>query len=596
MIELAPAARPCRARSFLRAHAPCLLLLAAVCLAPTSARAQDAAHADRAAAEAKARAAVAGALAAWVADYEADRLGVRGVVRSDTGLQPRYVSLARTAGVLGSADFGRLNHLDALQKMLFFAENNPDEAVGDALLQLAGVGLEKSLIERDPAMLRDLGHWTLMRIEHQGVWFLLMRAAAGERLPLLTQGRDEDEPVDPARRVAALKLLGMKARPVFRSTIEGALTDADPRVRLAAVEALDFQRRPESLPVLVRMVATERHPVVSQAVVRALRVVLASAGAELPDGERDLAVRSALRQLGSCGWRTDMDLVALVEEYPVRAAVPAMISILERSGDATDPLVALVNRRASPLLRDKAYGVLRGLTGAILPAEDTTAWREFWEREKDRIQVPRVLPQFRDQGNTRSTFFGIPVTGREIAFVIDTSGSMDQAVGGTESSGGRRSARQPTRLSLAKEQLLLAVQSMEPESRYHLLTFAGDARVWSRKAVPPTVHSTRSLTELLSRLSADGGTNVYEGLVHAMQLDELRFGEQGERGVDELFLLSDGEPTTGQITDTEQLLAMVRDANKYLKVRINTVFAGSGKGAEFLRKLAEENGGVFVQR
>jgi len=31
-------------------------------------------------------------------------------------------------------------------------------------------------------------------------------------------------------------------------------------------------------------------------------------------------------------------------------------------------------------------------------------------------------------------------------------------------------------------------------------------------------------------------------------------------------------------------------------VRINTVFAGNGRGQDFLRRLAAENGGVFVQR
>jgi hypothetical protein len=63
-----------------------------------------------------------------------------------------------------------------------------------------------------------------------------------------------------------------------------------------------------------------------------------------------------------------------------------------------------------------------------------------------------------------------------------------------------------------------------------------------------------------------------------------------------LFVLSDGEPTAGQLKDAELLLQVVREANKYAKVRINTVFTGVGDGADLLRRLAEENGGVFVQR
>lgn len=41
---------------------------------------------------------------------------------------------------------------------------------------------------------------------------------------------------------------------------------------------------------------------------------------------------------------------------------------------------------------------------------------------------------------------------------------------------------------------------------------------------------------------------------------------------------------------------MVREANKYARIRIHCVFTGEGDGADLLRQLAAENGGVFVQR
>jgi Mg-chelatase subunit ChlD len=142
----------------------------------------------------------------------------------------------------------------------------------------------------------------------------------------------------------------------------------------------------------------------------------------------------------------------------------------------------------------------------------------------------------------------------------------------------------------------MCVQAMEPESRYHLITFSSEAHTWSRKAVPPTAQATRSLTELLSRLQPQGGTNIYHGLVQALQLDQLRYGEENGLQIDELFLLSDGEPTEGAVKDSEEILRLFREANRYQRVRINTVFAGDGKGADFLRRLAQENDGVFVQR
>ena len=531
------------------------------------------------------------AIDAFVDDYEKGRLNPGGPLRRESGLRPRYAKIARRAELLSKSDPGSLLHLDALRKLLLFSERQPTEELGQAVLGLAAAGFDRSLFDRHAMVLRDLGHWALMRMDHQGVWFALMRTAAGERLPLLGDG---DE-VDPARRVAALKLLGMKALPVFRGTIEGALADIDPRVRLAAVEALGFQRRSRTLPVLVRAMGVERHPVVSQAVVRSVLSIMRKHGGELSADQRDQALRAALRMLGRSGWRTDMELVGLVERYPLRAAIPPLIAVLERTAETEDKLVALVNQNASPRLRNRAHECLRGLTGAIIPVDRPAEWRAFWEREKYRIRVPKELPARRRAGSTASQFFGIPVTGREVAFVIDTSGSMQENVGATIT-GSRPDDRRPTRLSSAKEQLLLAVQSMADESRYHIVTFAAQARTWSRKAVPASVRSTRSLATLLARFKANGGTNVYQALAEALALDELRYGEQGDQTIDELFLLSDGEPTSGAVTDTEEILKLVAEANKYLKVRINTVFSGRGKGAEFLRQLAEQNDGVFVQR
>ena len=137
---------------------------------------------------------------------------------------------------------------------------------------------------------------------------------------------------------------------------------------------------------------------------------------------------------------------------------------------------------------------------------------------------------------------------------------------------------------------------MDPQARYQVVTFASEARVYSKQPVPPNAASLRALTELLSQLKAHGGTNLYDGLAQALSLQQLKFGQETPSPIDELFVLSDGEPTAGAVRDPEEILRLVRTANVYLKARIHCVFAGKGEGAEFLRKLAVENGGVFVQR
>jgi hypothetical protein len=563
------------------------------CLLTTVAFAQDA-PAPEAAAN------VAQSIRDWASDFERERIAPSGTLRSGSGLQPAYVASSRRAGMVGPNDEDRVTHLDMLQKLLYFAEAHPSTELADAVLGIAAARIETSFLDLAALQLREIGHWSLMRMDHQGAWYLVMRAAAGERVPLLTAGREEKEEPDekglvvgPGRRVAALRLLGMKGLPVFRSTIEAALRDADARVRLAAAEALDFQRRPESLKCMVAAIQMERHPVVSQALVRALHTLLRTQGEKIDPVDRGRALAVALRQFGLSGWRTDMDLLDLIAAHPHKEAIPTLIHALELAAAPADPLLRAVNKRASPMLRDKAGLLLRGMTGALIAPEDVAGWRKFWEREKDTLVVPETLPSNRPQ-TTRAQFFGVPVTGGAIAFVIDTSGSMSSGVAGT--SANDSSPRALTRLNAAKEQIVQAVQAMDPDSSYSLWTFADRARLWTSTPIRPGPNTVRSLTELLSRLRPHGGTNLYDGLAKALQLGELKFGEQSETKIDELFVLSDGEPTAGEVRNTDGLLQIVREANKYAKVRIHTIFTGEGNGSDLLKRLAEENGGVFVQR
>lgn len=556
---------------------------------------------------------VAAAIDGWVDDFANRRLGVRGLLRREVRLQPRYAkhvhratralpAAARAMGpLLRKEDYERLTHLDVLQKLLFFAESNPSPAIGDALLRVASVGIAGSFLDRTAFEVRELGHWTLARMKDQGTWFLVLRAAAGERLPVLTElraqrGADEAVSEGPGRRVAALRLLGQRGLPVFRSTMEAALVDPDPRVRLAAAESMRGPWKAATIEKVGQVLARERHPVVSQALVRLLFKMLKRAPETMTPGARHAVARGAIAQLGKSGWRTDMDLLDLVEAYPHKSVIPFLIEALDLSVKSPDALVSAINKQASPLLRERAGLLLRAITGALVPIDDVQAWREFWQAEQDNIEVPLRLSKPRP-GMTRTKFYGVPITGTSIAFLIDTSGSMDDPPASKGPVTGLRRVRAArTRLEAAKQQMLLAAQVMAPGSQYFLLSFADEARAWTRKPIKPDQRSTRSLTGLLSRLNARGGTNLYAGLIAALEIEGRSYGDAALPKIDELFLLSDGDPTTGDVRDADLICEMVQQANKYAKVRINAVFTGTGDGAALLRRLAEENDGVFVQR
>lgn len=544
---------------------------------------------------------VARALRDWAADYRQGRLGAKAVVRSGRDLQPRYLEAMRQAGLVYESEEGRVTHLDMLGKLLYFAEKNPNEELAEAVLDVAAIGFDHALVDLETLEIRELGLLTLLRMEDQGAWFVVMRTAAGERAPdaFVAAAPGPGQAVVPlgpgaARRVAALQALAKKNLPVARGVLLAALRDDEPRVRLAAAESLLPPWSLETVATLVEVLADESHPVASQAQVRLLLDVLKNPPEELTDEAREDLLGRALQRLGQCGWRTDMELLDLVEASPCWAAIEPLIAHLERVVQRPDALVDAVNKRASPMLRQRLGSLLQRLTGALVPAEEPQKWRAFWAAEGDAIVVPKTL-QKPAEGFTAATFFGVPVTGSSIAFLIDSSGSMD---GASAVATTGRSSRPVTRLQAAKEQLVLAVQAMPKESQYQVLTFSETARRWTQKPVHADGRSVRSLTELLGRIAADGGTNLHDGLQAALQWQEQRYGETSRSGLDELFVLSDGQPTSGAVRDTATLLEMVREANRYARIKIHCVHTGEpgGDGAELLRQLAEQNGGVFVQR
>lgn len=523
-------------------------------------------------------AALAAALDAWRSELSAGSLALDTRVGSDRGTRSPYRDLLGPGGALHDRTVDGLTHLGALRVLLDAAASAESPALVAAVLDLAAVGIDRGAIG-DPVLLRvsEAADWTAARLSAHQALDSVASIARGET----------DAPLP--RQVAALHALGRRA--ALHASAIARLGDSDPRIRLAATEALGQMRERLALGALGRALRTESHPVVAQALVGAIdRTLRRHAGGI---GEDDLlqAVTCALRRLGRVAWRADLGIVALLERFPTRDAIPALIDVLDDETWGHDAITDTVNASASPLLKDRAWQALRRTTGAILPP-DAARWREFWRAERDRIEIRSGV---RDAQRivTSSQFYGIPVVGGEVAFLIDCSNSMRAEVVGAQDGG----ARGRTRLDAARQQLLRAVQAMPASSRYHVLTFSAVVTRWNETPVPPGPDSQRQLTECVARFDYENGTDVHAALMAVLDRDDVAFGAPASNPIDEVFLLSDGEPVSGAVTDAELLLRVVRAVNRYQRVRIHTVFAGdgAGTGADLMRRIAEQNDGVFVR-
>lgn len=543
---------------------------------------------------APAAAVIADVLERWELAFRDGRLQAgRPVARHGVDAEV-YGELVAPAGYL-NACVGRRSNVAALRDLLDLARRTGDVRAARAVLGIAAASHARRLTDPEALEIRELGHWTLMRAASAPeVRDLLFRAAAGDPGIVGQEAPAEDGEPEQDRavlqRLAALKALGLSRDDRTRELIEAQLTDDDARVRLAAAEAIGRMRDADSIDLLVRAARTETHPVVAQALVVALDRTLTVHRDDPPASERGRMVRTVLQRLGTAGWRTDLELVELAEHNPDLESIPALIRVLDGWG-SDDPLLEAINANASPILRQRAWRALRRLTGTIRPIDDPGAWWAFWEQERDHIVLPEDPVRSDAMVKTTTGFFGIPATGREIAFVIDVSGSMQEA---TTVQDERGRERKVSRLDLATRELTRAVQAMPRESRYHLITFSDEPLIWNERPVPPTEASHRALTECVGRWEAGGGTNLFGGLMRVLQPGGGAAPVTGSFDCDEVFVLTDGQPTAGIVKDPDAILRIVEELNRYRRTRIHSVHLGGEAGQDLMRRLAKQNEGIFV--
>jgi HEAT repeat protein len=470
---------------------------------------------------------------------------------------------------------------DELTPWIEAAAKRPSVEVAAALLHLASTGMDGKPVrpELSSATVRGLAEKSLGKLDDAAVLDTLIAASAPSQS-------------DVAVRVAAVRALGRSKRPVIRVFVERHLGDRNRLVRLAAAEALAVRSHPASLDDLAQRLDVEDDALVLHAVARTTHRVLKQAGANADPGATLRATTSAIQALGrSDDWRTDLALVELLGEVRTARAIPPLIDVLDRCRRDRD-------RRALPL-RDRATDVLCSLTGTRLAAADDVAgWRRFWEQHGTGFQVAPRVERRADGGATSAGFFGIAVRGSHIAFLIDVSGSMKAPLAplpqGSGTSARPDDGEPASRLAWAKHELESAVRNLPGDARFVVIPFSGRAARWNDRFVPPTPQVRAALHAMLGGLAAEGGTNLWGALDAALNLNDARFGEIVEDGPDEIFVLSDGQPSAGEVQAPRAILAAIGEANRYRRVRIHSVALGGE--SPLLRELAESHGGTYVAR
>ena len=514
-----------------------------------------------------------------------------------------------------------------------------DAAAARAVLDVAAIGIDNGKYEYTmaPHEVRAAAETAAAKFKGAAALTELAKAARGEL--------KADKGMAVALQTAAVRCLGATKDKGQRAALEAALADPDAVVRASAAEALGLLDDEATAPALTAAIEKDAAHAVVMAAAKALRATFgkyaapaegsgAKAGeakaGEAKAGEAggadgkpadakapakaepapppptlQAAVRACIGALGRTSWRADMELVRFLDDFRSADVVPALIGVLERF--AASP-ADVKSGKLSGLLLAQSHELLVAMTGAVYRADQPAEWRTFWEAEKGKITVAqkRAPDAKKGPGTAASGFCGIPVTGTRVVFVVDLSGSMQWPMDEDDGSGNKKRS---VRLDFAKRELKRACDALPANAQFNLVSFNGNpkSKSWKDDLVPANEKNREAFKKYVDEMRADGGTNVWAGMETALKLKSLTYGSRYETSVDEMFIVSDGAPTVGEVLDPLEILRLVSESNRWAGVRINAIFIDSATPpearqaqpdlsippAELMRRMAAQNGGKF---
>lgn len=298
--------------------------------------------------------------------------------------------------------------------------------------------------------------------------------------------------------------------------------------------------------------------------------------------------------------------------WQVRAAARENLALLKSKKVIPVLIAALaaeLGRKKDPWALDiKLHKTLEGLTGIKMPIGQVRTWQMFWRKEAATFAFAPAGTKAGDKGaksDQYEKFFNLELYSNRVLFIVDFSGSMVEPITlktkGVGTAGGGN-VRTSTKSKLVVEELKKMVMTLKDGDLFNIIVFSDDVRIWrpGKDGRPALVKMNDDLRDdllgsYLDNLQPAGLTNLYGALKAA-----LGFGGRGlhdkyyELGYDTLYILSDGAPTKGEITDTEEILRVVKETNALRRLSINTITFGNLNQLGFLKKLATQNGGRHI--
>ena len=232
-------------------------------------------------------------------------------------------------------------------------------------------------------------------------------------------------------------------------------------------------------------------------------------------------------------------------------------------------------------------------------------YQSYLVTRRDNPQDLFDNPRPPSRGPTGMSIFGAEVTGTNIVFVIDISGSMlstDPVViadSGKSTTAEEDKAREGKmlderrRILRAKKELTNVVQALPPGKQFNIISYSTEVTPWKKSLAAVSPAAKKEAVEFIAAMKAEGITVTDEAMEAAFT----------DLSVDTIYLITDGAPThvgnngPDEPPDAQQIIERihrwVREVNYFRGIRICTL--GFPEADEtFLKKLAADNGGEYT--
>jgi Ca-activated chloride channel family protein len=156
---------------------------------------------------------------------------------------------------------------------------------------------------------------------------------------------------------------------------------------------------------------------------------------------------------------------------------------------------------------------------------------------------------------------------KDIAFVIDTSGSM----------AGKK-------ISQAKTALKFCINSLNKDDRFNLISFSTEIEKFKPDLIEYNAESKEAALKFIDNLQARGGTNINDALLSALTLKSTKTTPYM------IVFITDGRPTVGE-QNIKKIVENINEANKQ-KSRIFVFGVGDDVNTHLLDKISSLNKGV----